>query len=190
MEEFHLNSTAFKNDGHIPRKHTADGAGSQYDLSPPLTWHNVPEETVSLALIVEDIDAPDPESPIAPFTHWVVANIPATLQGLPQGFSTKDVGDDDSDLAKCKEGVNDFKVPHYKGPLPPTGVHRYVFTLYALDSELNVGKRLSKEKLQELMEGHSLGEATLTGLYSREKGASDAFIPGNVAAHMGQGPKN
>lgn len=184
MEEFALKSSAFKGEAHIPRKHTADGPGSQYDLSPPLSWHEVPEGTETFALIVEDIDAPDPEAPIAPFTHWVVANIPAILQGLPQGFSTKDI-EEDSDLGKCQEGINDFKVPHYKGPLPPTGVHRYVFTLYALDSELHVGKRFSKEKLLELMEGHILGEAKLTGLYTREKGSSDAFVPGNVPAHMG-----
>lgn len=77
--EFFLTSTAFSNEGHIPRKYTRDGAGAQVDISPPLEWYNVPEETETLAIIVEDVDAPDPDDPIVPFVHWFVLS-PVSLR--------------------------------------------------------------------------------------------------------------
>jgi len=159
-------SPGFGKDGHIPRKYASGVKGD--DMAPPLQWTGLPDGTEALALVMEDIDAPDPESPITPFTHWVVANIPATLHGLPEGFSTKDV-EESSEYAGIHEGVNDFKVPHYKGPLPPTGTHRYLFTLYALDSRVNAGKKVTKERLEEAMEGHILAEATMEGWHGSEK---------------------
>jgi Raf kinase inhibitor-like YbhB/YbcL family protein len=163
---FRLTCSGFHDGGHIPRKYASGGKGD--DVAPPLQWTGLPEGTESLAIIMEDVDAPDPEAPIAPFTHWVVANIPATLHGLPEGFTTKSV-EEGSELSSIQEGVNDFKVPHYKGPLPPTGTHRYVITAYALDSMLKLGSKVTKEKLQDAMADHILAEASLTGHHSNEK---------------------
>ncbi|CAI5485329.1 unnamed protein product [Closterium sp. Naga37s-1] len=137
-ESFYITSTSLGKDGHFPRQCTGDGSVQHHDLSPALEWHDVPEGTETLAIVMEDIDAPDPEAPIVPFTHWSV------------------------------EGVNDFKLPHYRGPNPPTGTHRYDIAVYALDCRIYMGK-ITKEKLQEAMEGHVLGEAHLVGTYSKEK---------------------
>ncbi|BBN16896.1 hypothetical protein MPTK1_7g10210 [Marchantia polymorpha subsp. ruderalis] len=162
-DEFRVTSTAFGNDGRIPRKHTADGAGAQHDMSPPLQWHNVPEETESLAIICEDVSE-SPDSTV-PFVHWVVVNIPPTLKGLPQGFHHKDV-EGQKEYGDIQEGVNDFKVPGYRGPSPPTGEQRIEFRVYALDSKMNLGKKATKEKLVEAMEGHILAETMLVGHYA------------------------
>ncbi|CAI5518947.1 unnamed protein product [Closterium sp. Naga37s-1] len=129
-ESFYITSTSLGKDGHFPRQCTGDGSVQHHDLSPALEWHDVPEGTETLAIVMEDIDAPDPEAPI--------------------------------------EGVNDFKLPHYRGPNPPTGTHRYDIAVYALDCRIYMGK-ITKEKLQEAMEGHVLGEAHLVGTYSKEK---------------------
>jgi phosphatidylethanolamine-binding protein (PEBP) family uncharacterized protein len=76
-DEFHVTSKAFSDGGHIPRKYTGDGVGAQQNLSPPIEWHNVPEGTETLAIICEDIDAPDPEDPSAvPFVHWSASAFP------------------------------------------------------------------------------------------------------------------
>ncbi|CAI7817210.1 unnamed protein product [Closterium sp. NIES-54] len=166
-ESFYITSTSLGKDGHFPRQCTGDGSAQHHDLSPALEWHDVPEGTETLAIVMEDIDAPDPEAPIVPFTHWVVANIPPSLKGLPAGFSTKDHANDPK-YEGVQEGVNDFKLPHYRGPNPPTGTHCYDIAVYALDCRIHMGK-ITKEKLQEAMEGHVLGEAHLVGTYSKEK---------------------
>lgn len=168
-ETFHITSPAFKDGGHIPRKHTDDGPENQHDKSPAITWHGIPEGTESLALIMEDIDAPDPKEPLAPWTHWVLANIPPTLKGLPENFRVKD--HENSEYSEIHEGHNDNKVPGYRGPCPPVGVHRYVFTLYALDSKPKLRHKLVKESLLEAIEGHIIAEAQLTGTYTKEKGS-------------------
>ncbi|KAJ7515843.1 hypothetical protein O6H91_22G030800 [Diphasiastrum complanatum] len=188
VEEFRLISPAFPNQGKIPRKFTGDGAGALKDLSPPLEWYGVPEGSQSLALIVEDPDAPDPQHPIVPWVHWVVINIPPTLKGLPAGFSTKRV-DENSEYAQMQEGVNDWKVPGYRGPNPPVGNHRYVFTLYALDTELNLGNKVTKEKVLDAIEGHVLGEARLIGYYTKEKHVSghDQYMPPGAPHPSGPG---
>eukprot|EP00850_Spirogloea_muscicola_P022882 SM000316S12297 [mRNA] locus=s316:54126:55422:+ [translate_table: standard] len=175
--EFYLTCSAFGEGGHIPRKHTGDGPPHQHDRSPPLAWHNVPEGTETLALVVDDPDAPDPEAPIVPWTHWVIFNIPASLKGLPAGFSSKDV-EGDEQYGELQEGYNDFKVPGYRGPSPPKGVHHYEFRLYALDTTIRgLGKKATKEKLEEEMEGHILGQCTLTGTFHKEKTGHDTYMP-------------
>ncbi|XP_042515675.1 UPF0098 protein CPn_0877/CP_0992/CPj0877/CpB0906 [Macadamia integrifolia] len=157
-EEFRLVSPAIDKDGRLPRKYTAEGQGALKNLSPPLEWYNLPEGTKSLALVVQDIDAPDPSGPIVPWTIWVVANIPPTLKGLPEGFSGKEeeVG---GDYANIKEGHTDWKVPGWRGPKLPSHCHRFEFKLYALDDMMHLGNKVTKERLLELIEGHVLGEA-------------------------------
>jgi Raf kinase inhibitor-like YbhB/YbcL family protein len=183
-DEFHLTSSSFKDGGHIPRKHTAEGTVQQKDISPQLAWHNVPEGTESLALIVDDPDAPDPEAPVVPWVHWIVVNIPPTLHGLPEGFRVH--GLEESEIKKehqgIHEGYNDFKQPGYRGPAPPTSApHRYEFKLYALDKKFEkLPHKITKPVLEDAMEGHILGEAKLTGLHGHERTGprgTDSYIP-------------
>lgn len=140
-ENFRLVSPDFDNGGRLPRKYTADGQGALKELSPPLEWYGVPYGTKSLALLVQDIDAPKPSSPLVPWVHWVVINIPPSLKGLPAGFSRMEqvLG---GDYAVIQEGVNDWKMHGYRGPKPPTHGHRYQFMLYALNDWLDLGKKV------------------------------------------------
>ncbi|KAL1368698.1 hypothetical protein HN51_022860 [Arachis hypogaea] len=158
--EFKLVSPTINNEGRLPRHHTDEGQGAKKNISPPLEWYNLPEGTKSLAVVVEDIDAPDPDGPIVPWTHWVVVNIPPTVKGLPEGFSGKEE-EMGGDYKGIKEGNNDWKVPGWRGPRLPTHGHRFQFKLYALDDELNLGNKVTKEKTLEAIEGHVLGEAVL-----------------------------
>jgi len=146
-------------DGRLPRQYTREGQGAKKDMSPPLEWYGVPEGTRSLALVVQDIDA----DPVVPWTHWVVANIPPDTKGLPEGFSGKE-GAAGREFGGLKEGVNDWKQPGWRGPVPPSRGHRIQFKLYALDDELHLGNKVTKDKLMEAIEGHVLGEAELTAV--------------------------
>lgn len=140
-DEFRLVSSQVNNEGRLPRKYTGDGQGAKKNISPPLEWYNVPQGTKSLSLVVEDVDAPDPCGPIVPWTHWVVVNIPPTLNRLPEGFSGKEeeVG---GDYAGIKEGNNDWKVPGWCGPSLQNHGHRLEFKLYALDDEIKLGNNV------------------------------------------------
>ncbi|KAK9289628.1 hypothetical protein L1049_007786 [Liquidambar formosana] len=163
-EEFRLVLPTIEHEGRLPRKYTADGQGALKNISPPLEWYNLPDGTKSLALVVQDIDAPDPSGPLVPFTVWVVAHIPPTLKGLPEGFSRKEeeVG---GDYGKVKEGHNDWKLPGWRGPKMPSRGHRFEFRLYALDEEMHLGHKVTKEKLLEAIQGHVLGEAVLVAIF-------------------------
>lgn len=167
--EFRVTSTAFSDGGHIPRKHTADGAGAQNNLSPPLTWHNVPEDTESLAIIVEDVGDAEPEGDtVVPFVHWVVVNIPPTLKGLSAGFSHKNV-EGQEEYGDIQEGVNDFKAPGYNGPSPPQGTCRIEYRVYALDTKVKLGHKVTAPKFLDEYSGNIIAQSTLVGFYSREK---------------------
>ena len=150
-----LTSPAFRNQGEIPAVYTCDGK----DLSPALAWSNVPEGTRSLALIVDDPDAPDPAAPKMTWVHWVLYNLPSTLDGLPEaaGSAKSPIG--------ALAGVNDWKRTGYGGPCPPIGRHRYFFKLYALNRILPDLNRPTKAKLETAMKGHILAQATLIGTY-------------------------
>ncbi|TVU19774.1 hypothetical protein EJB05_35990, partial [Eragrostis curvula] len=152
-------------DGRLPRQYTAEGQGAKKDMSPPLEWYGVPEGTKSLALVVQDIDAPDPDSPVVPWTHWVVANIPPDTKGLPEGFSGGGAGGGREEVGGLQEGVNDWKQPGWRGPVPTSRGHRIQFRLYALDDELHLGNKVTADKLMDAIEGHVLGEAELTAVY-------------------------
>ena len=144
-EEFRLASPAIDNEGRLPRKYTQEGQGARKNWSPPLEWYNVPEGTKALALVVQDIDAPDPSGPVVPWTHWVVVNVPPAIKGLPEGFSGKgEEAGGGGDYGGIKEGNNDWKVPGWRGPKLPNHGHRIEFKLYALDDEVHLGNKVCR----------------------------------------------
>ncbi len=150
-----LRSPAFAESTPIPAPHTCDGE----DISPPLEWAEVPAGTASLALIVDDPDAPDPAAPKMTWVHWVVYNLPPQTTGLAAGVKNLPAG--------ALEGVNDFGRAGFGGPCPPKGRHRYVFKLYALSQRLPAIERATKAQVERAMRGHLLAEARLVGTYER-----------------------
>jgi Raf kinase inhibitor-like YbhB/YbcL family protein len=151
-----ITSSVFKN-GEIPRKYTCDGS----NVSPPLAWSGAPAATKSLVLIVTDPDAPDPKAPLTTWVHWVLYDIPANVTGLREAVSGKT-------LPKgTREGVTDWGTPPYGGPCPPRGRHRYVHTLYALDTTLGDLGSPTRAKLLTAMEGHVIQTAQVIGLYEK-----------------------
>jgi Raf kinase inhibitor-like YbhB/YbcL family protein len=154
-----ITSQAFSHEEEIPSKYTCDGK----DMSPALEWSGFPEGTKSLALIVDDPDAPDPAAPKMTWVHWVLYNIPPSATGLPEAVKSQD-------LPKgTREGLNDWKRTGYGGPCPPIGRHRYYHKLYALDTVLPDLGKPTKKDLEKAMEGHILAEATLVGTYKRSR---------------------
>jgi len=155
---FTLSSPAFGAGQSIPRRYTCDGE----DVSPPLAWSGVPEGTASLALIMEDPDAPDPAAPRRIFVDWVVTGLPPSLTGLPEGASGGQLP------AGAREGRNDMGGTGYNGPCPSIGRHRYYFRLFALDAEPEVASaQPTKAELEAAMAGHVLATAELVGTYER-----------------------
>ncbi len=154
-----LISTAFTHQGEIPAVHTCDGK----DLSPPLAWSGIPAGTRSLALIVDDPDAPDPRAPKMTWVHWVLYNLPPSAAGLEEGVVATKLPDG------TLEGLNDWKRTGYGGPCPPIGRHRYFHKLYALDIILPDLKKPTKALLERAMEGHVLAKAELVGTYQRSR---------------------
>jgi hypothetical protein len=153
-----LTSPAFAANGSIPAVHTCDGR----DLSPPLAWSGVPAEAKSLALIVDDPDAPDPRAPKTTWVHWVVYNLPPSAHGLEAGASQGALP------TGARQGRNDWKRAGYGGPCPPVGRHRYFHKLYALDTTLDL-REPSKQDLEQAMEGHILARGELIGTYQRSR---------------------
>ena len=152
-----ISSPAFPNQGEIPRKYTCDGE----NLSPPLEWSGVPEETRSLVLIVDDPDAPDPKAPKMVWVHWVLYNLPPDSKGLPENATTSSLP------PGTKEGLNDWTRTGYGGPCPPSGRHRYFFKLYALDTVLPDLGEPKKKQLEMALHDHILKRAELIGTYQR-----------------------
>lgn len=156
-QNFLLQSPAFRDQQMMPPKYTCEGS----NVSPPLHWDNLPAGTKSLALLVEDPDAPDPKKPKRIWVHWIVYNIPP---------ATKSLGEDIEDLPEgANAGVNDWKQQAWGGPCPPIGKHRYIHKLFALDTKLEFPKPPGKAELLQAMKGHILAEADLTGLYQKHK---------------------
>jgi Raf kinase inhibitor-like YbhB/YbcL family protein len=156
--ELTIGSPSFEQMAPIPVQYTCDGA----DVSPPLSWQGIPEGTQSLALIVDDPDAPDPAAPRMTWVHWVLYNIPPATAELPEDGSHKLP-------AGVKEGRNDWKRTGYGGPCPPVGRHRYYFKLYALDTILADLGQPNKAELEAAMQEHILQQAELIGTYQRQK---------------------
>lgn len=154
-----LTSTAFGENQSIPKLYTCEGK----DVSPPLTWSGVPANAKSLALIVDDPDAPDPAAPRMTWVHWVLYNIPASATGLAEGAAS-------GGLPKgTLEGTNDWQRTGYGGPCPPIGRHRYFHKLYALDTALPDLKKPTKAALEQAMKGHIIGQTQLIGTYEKGK---------------------
>ncbi len=118
-----ITSTAFRDGGAIPHQYTCDGD----DVSPPLAWEGLPENTQSIVLIADDPDAPDPAAPKMTWVHWVLYNLPPSMIELAEGVQTEDLP------AGTREGLNDWKRTGYGGACPPISGHHYFHKLYALD---------------------------------------------------------
>jgi Raf kinase inhibitor-like YbhB/YbcL family protein len=148
MTEFVLQSSGFEHKGAIPARYSCEGD----DFSPALSWSGVPEGTRSLALIVDDRDAP-----VGTFTHWLAWGLDPAAEGVGEGE------------AAPVEGRNDFGIGGYRGPCPPPGHghHRYFFRLYALDFDPYLKPGATKRELERALEGHTLAAAELIGTYER-----------------------
>jgi Raf kinase inhibitor-like YbhB/YbcL family protein len=144
-----VTSTAFAVNGPIPVDCTCDGA----DRSPPLTWSAAPSATKSIAVVVDDPDAPG-----GTFVHWVAFNLPPTIVSLPEGADAATIGG--------ISGTNGFGHPGYGGPCPPRReVHRYRFLVRALDAQLDAKAGASRDAVDAAMSGHVLAEGTLVGVF-------------------------
>lgn len=139
----------------IPARYTCDAD----NVSPPLVWQDVPENAESLALIVDD-----PDAPAKVWVHWVLYDIPPDVTWLPEG-----VPQEQRLPNGAVHGTNDFETLGYGGPCPPGGTHRYRFTLYALDAKLNLPPGATKYELLQAMESHVLDQQELVGRYRRER---------------------
>ncbi len=148
-----LKSPVFKNGDLIPGKYTCDGM----DISPPLQWESIPEETKSIAIIADD-----PDAPMGTWVHWVIFNIPPSENQLPEGVPAE------RELSNgARQGTNDFRRIGYGGPCPPGGTHRYFFKIYALDTVLDLKPGATKPQLLSAMKGHIIGQGELMGRYRR-----------------------
>jgi Raf kinase inhibitor-like YbhB/YbcL family protein len=154
-----LTSTAFTDGSEIPSRYTCQGD----DISPPLAWRGIPPGARSLALIVDDPDAPDPAAPRMTWVHWVVFNLPPETPGLPEAVTR------DALPAGTGQGLNDWKRTGYGGPCPPIGRHRYFFKLYALDTVLELSGKPTKPALEAAMQGHVIEQAQLLGTYLKSR---------------------
>lgn len=143
----------FDHGGWIPSKYTCDGANE----SPTLEWSGVPENARSLALIVED-----PDAPRGTFVHWLLYGMSPQENGLADG-----VGIDGPEAGGARQGQNGFGKTAYGGPCPPSGAHRYFFRLYALDADVKLPAGATRAQLEAAMHGHVLAEAELMGRYQR-----------------------
>jgi len=150
-----LTSPVFNNNGEIPQQFSCDGE----DISPALSWSSVPPEAKSLALIVDDPDAPDPAAPRMTWVHWVLYNLPPTSTGLSENITP------DQLPSGTLQGQNDWQSTGYGGPCPPIGRHRYFVKLYALDTVLPDLRSPTKAQLEAAMQGHIISHVELIGTY-------------------------
>jgi len=150
---FELISTAFEQGEPIPAKYSCDGE----DISPSLAWGDPPQGTQSLALIMDD-----PDAPVGTWDHWIVFNIPADIRELPEAMPA---GTKFGDVA-VTFGKNSWNRSDYGGPCPPGGTHRYFFKLYALDTTLPSDETMNKKQVLAAMDGHILAETELMGTFS------------------------
>ncbi|TAJ11324.1 YbhB/YbcL family Raf kinase inhibitor-like protein [Marinilabiliaceae bacterium JC017] len=146
-----LTSPVFDEGGLIPEKYTCDGI----DVSPSLKWSSMPVGTKTIAIICDD-----PDAPMGTWVHWVIYNLPATTDVLPEEVPAVKILPNGA-----MQGKNDFGKIGYGGPCPPSGTHRYYFKIYALDDELMVEAGITKSQLEKAMQGHILSEGQLMGRY-------------------------
>ena len=151
---FRIESSAFKNGRNIPEKYSCDGK----NISPPLIWKDAPEGSRSFAIICDD-----PDASLMTWTHWVVYNIPSTMDTLQEGIPKTET------LANgTTQGMNSGRRIGYAGPCPPGGkAHRFFFKIFALDADLDLRPGASKKQLEEAMRRHILAQAEIMGMYAR-----------------------
>jgi Raf kinase inhibitor-like YbhB/YbcL family protein len=152
-----LKSTAFNNGASIPSRYTCEGE----DISPPLNWAGIPENTRSLVLIIDDPDAPDPKAPKMTWVHWVLYNIPPDVTGLAEGMTSAQLP------PGTEEGLNNWSRGAYGGPCPPIGRHRYFHKLYALDTVLEGLSMPTKAEVEAAMKGHVIAHTEIVGTYQK-----------------------
>ncbi len=146
MKELTVKSPSFQHKSLIPKKYTCD----DQDINPSITIEGTPKEAKSLALILDDPDAPS-----GTFDHWVVWNIPSSTTKIAENS------------VPGTEGLNSAHQTGFMGPCPPSGTHRYFFKVYALDVDLNLNDRSTKKDLEKAMAGHTIAKGELIGLYHR-----------------------
>lgn len=147
-----LTSVAFVEGGNLPSKYTCEGES----ISPPVAWQDAPANTKSFALIYDD-----PDAPAGTWDHWVLYNLPPTTNSLPENATALPKG--------TMVGLNSWPKLGYGAPCPPSGSHRYIFHLYALDTVLSLPGEVTSEKLRQAMKNHILATTTLMGQYQRKK---------------------
>lgn len=150
MANLNISSSAFKANASIPEKYTCEGS----DISPPLLIENVPAEAKSLALIMDD-----PDAPMGTWVHWVVWNIDPKTEEVAEGTVPRG----------GVQGINSFKKHEYGGPCPPSGTHRYFFKIYALDTSLSLKPNAEKRAIEQAMMGHILQRSEIMGLYKKKR---------------------
>ena len=148
-----VESSAFGMNGSIPAHFTCEGE----DVAPPLAWSTPPEPAKSIAILVDDPDAPDPAAPQRTWTHWIVTGIPATVTSLRGGNALPE---------GASLGTNDWGKRAWGGPCPPIGRHRYFFKVYALDIALDA-PGISRLELLAAMKGHIVAQGELIGTYEK-----------------------
>ena len=146
-------SAAFQEGGMIPRQYTCDGQ----NISPPLAWDFLPSNAETLALIVDDPDARG-----RTWVHWVLFDLPTSAKNLAENVAPQE-----TIAGGGKQGTNDFLKVGYGGPCPPSGTHRYYFRVYALDKELRLDSKTTKDQLTKAMAGHVLAQGELMARYGR-----------------------
>ena len=156
MPAFSVTSTSYKDGSEVPEKFTCQGG----DANPQLAFSGLPANTKSLAVIVDDPDAPDPAKPERTWVHWVLYDIAPTTQSIPESKGEAP--------PYTRVGKNDFGKTTWGGPCPPIGRHRYFHKVYALDTMLGDLKQPTKAQLEAAMKGHILAEAQLVATYQKK----------------------
>lgn len=146
MKQLKITSPAFQHNGSIPSKYACDGE----NINPALNIEDIPEGTQSLALIMDD-----PDAPLGTWDHWIVWNIPPTKNKIEENS------------VPGTQGANSARKQSYSGPCPPFGTHRYLFKIYALDTKLTLSPNSRKKDLEKAMQGHTLAQGEIIGLYKR-----------------------
>jgi len=164
IAEIRVQSDSFDDGETMPVRHTVFGE----NLSPPISWSNVPAGTRSFVLIMHDRDMPIPGG----FVHWVVYNIPGSAVGLPEGLPSEPVlgAGIPEDLAGMTNGVSDMRTPGYSGPQPMAGTdpHHYIFTVYALDRDPDLEAGLGRNQVLSAVRDDIIGQGIVTGVYARD----------------------
>ncbi len=149
-----VKTPAFEAGKPVPKRHTGEGE----DVSPKLEWSEAPKGTKSIAVICDD-----PDAPVGTWTHWVLFNLPPDMRSLAEGQAK-----DKEFKNGARHGLNDWKQPGYRGPMPPPGkAHRYFFRVYALDAVLGLAAGATRKDVLAAMEGHILAQGEVMGTYKR-----------------------